>query len=71
MTFKTSEMYRNILKDKDNAFLVDEVLEANSKGVHLSVTWYKKTTDGRYITIGVEGEFYIPKSQLSHYVGAL
>lgn len=68
MKFQIDNMYKNILKDKNNAFLVTEVLEQTKNGVHLEVQWYQLTDSGKYITIGVDGDFYIPKNQILHYV---
>ncbi len=61
-------MYKNLLKDKDVAFIVDEVLSQGSRGADLVVTWYKQTDNGRYITIGVTGEFHVPKDQIMYYL---
>lgn len=68
MKFKVDEMYKNIVRDKNMGFTVDEIKKQDSFGADLVVTWYQQTDSGRYISIGVDGDFYIPKDELMHYV---
>lgn len=68
MKFEQGNMYKNIYRDKDMAILVDEVLSDDKNGTSLMVTWYKQDDKGRYLTVGIEGEFYITKDQKWHYV---
>ena len=67
MKFEKNKMYYNILKDSDVAFIVDEVLSSDNTGCDLIVTWYKKV-GSRYVSIGVEGEYHIPKYNIPHYM---
>lgn len=66
--FIQNNLYKNIYKDPNVAFSVDEIIKQDNYGVDLIVTWYQLTDNGRYISIGVDGEFFIPKDQLLHYV---
>lgn len=69
MKFEKDLMYKNIFKDKNMAFIVDEVLSQNShRGTDLIVTWYQQTADGRYVSIGINGEFHVSKDSVMHYV---
>lgn len=68
MKFEKDELYRNIFKDKDMAFTVDETLSQNNYGADLIVTWFKLTDGGRYVSVGISGEFHIPKEQVMHYI---
>lgn len=68
MKFEKNEMYKNIFKDVDVAFTVDEILAQNHHGADLIVTWYKYTANGRWVSVGVSGEFHIPKDSVLHYV---
>lgn len=68
MKFEEGLLYKNIYRDKDSAFCVDEIIKQDLYGANLVVTWYKMTDTDRYISIGVDGEFYIPKDEILHYV---
>ena len=68
MRFETGNMYYNMFKDTKNAFVVDEVLSQGANGADLIVTWFQKTDDGRYISIGIDGEFHVPKEQIPYYM---
>ena len=68
MKFEKDGFYRNIFKDVDVAFTVDELLSQNNYGADLIVTWFKLTKDGRYVSVGISGEFHIPKDQVMHYI---
>lgn len=68
MKFNKNEMYKNLFKDQDIAFEVDEVLSQNNYGADLIVTWFKLTNGGRYVSMGISGEFHIPKDQVMHYI---
>jgi hypothetical protein len=68
MKFELDLLYKNIYRDKDSAFTVDEIIKQDLYGANLVVTWYKMTDSGRYISIGIDGEFYIPKDEILHYV---
>lgn len=65
--FEKDKMYKNLLKDQDVAFIVDEILSDDHNGADLMVTWFKKDK-GRYIGIGVSGEYHIPKVHIMHYM---
>lgn len=68
MKFKKDSMYKNLFKDKEVAFYVDEVLGQDSSGADLVVTWFKLSQDGRYVSMGIDGEFHVPKDMLFHYL---
>lgn len=68
MKFEKDGFYRNIFKDVDVAFTVDELLSQNNYGADLIVTWFKLTNGGRYVSVGISGEFHIPKDQVMHYI---
>jgi hypothetical protein len=61
-------MYKNLYKDEKMAFIVDEVLGQGANGSDLVVTWYQQTDNGRYISIGIDGEFHIPKDSVMYYM---
>jgi hypothetical protein len=66
--FQVDKMYKNIYKDPNVAFIVDEILSQDKDGSSLIVTWYKNTDGGRYVSIGVNGDFYISKDQSMYYM---
>lgn len=68
MKFVKDKMYKNLLKDKDVAFIVDEVLQQGTSGADLIVTWYQQTSSNRYVSMGIDGEFHISKEQTMHYM---
>lgn len=68
MRFEINKLYKNIYTSPDTAFEVDEIVDQNKNGADLRVTWYKLTDGGRYVSIGVSGDYYIAKDQLFHYV---
>ncbi len=69
MKFEVNEMYKHLMVDKDTAFIVDEIVSQKSnKEIELVVTWYKKTDSGRYVSIGMNGEFNIPYDSRYHYI---
>ena len=69
MKFETNKMYKNVYKDQNTAFHVDEIIEQKvGKDILLDVTWYQLTSDGRYVTVGVSGEFAIPQESKWYYL---
>jgi N6-adenosine-specific RNA methylase IME4 len=68
MNFRKDDMYKNLFKDEDVAFTVDEILSENNYGADLIVTWFKLTNGGRYVSMGISGEFHVPKDQVMYYV---
>lgn len=68
MNFRKDDMYKNLFRDEDVAFTVDEILSENNYGADLIVTWFKLTNGGRYVSVGISGEFHVPKDQIMHYV---
>lgn len=68
LSFKRNEMYKNLYKDVDMAFMVKNIVFKDKNVTTLNVDWYKKTEYGKYITIGVTGDFDIPKSQEPYFV---
>lgn len=68
MKFIKDKMYKNLLKDKDVAFIVDEILSQDATGADLIVTWYQQTNGNRYVSMGIDGEFHISKEQIMHYM---
>lgn len=62
-------MYKNILRDEDIAFSVEEILGQDHNGADLIVIWYKETQGGRYVSMGIDsGEFHISKNEVMHYI---
>lgn len=68
MQFKQHSMYKNVYTSPDAAFIVDEIIKQDKNGADMVVTWYKLTQDGRYVSIGHSGEFYVAKSQSMYYL---
>ena len=60
-------MYKNIYKDPETAFIVDKIISESVEGVELLVTWYKKD-NSKYVAIDYQGEFFIPKNNILHYI---
>lgn len=68
MRFEKDLFYKNLFTDSNMSFKVDRILSQNHRGADLIVSWYQLTDLGKYITIGIEGEFHVPKDQVMHYL---
>jgi hypothetical protein len=68
MKFKIGSLYKNLYTSKNNAFRVDEIVKQDKNGADMVVTWFTLTDDGKYITMGIDGDYYIAKDKLFHYV---
>lgn len=69
MRFEVDGMYKNLFRDKDMAFIVDKVVsQKKNQGAELEVTWYKKTDGGQYVSVGINGDFFVPEDEKYHYI---
>jgi hypothetical protein len=68
MRFEENKLYKNLYTSPDTAFMVNKIIRQDKNGCDMEVSWYKKTDNGRYITIGVDGDYYIAREQKFHYV---
>lgn len=68
MKYKNNEMYKHIYKDPKLAFRIRQQVYRDKSVTTLNVDWYQKTEYGKYISIGINQDFDIPKSSEQFYV---
>ncbi len=68
MKFEINEMYKNIYKDTNMAFIINSHVSRNKNEVVVNVDWYQLADNGRYISIGINQDFAIPREMQLYYV---